>query len=295
MKLHPLNRKIISVVSGKGGTGKTTLATNLVAASKLFYNQKLLHYDIDSISYYIQRHQNKDLINDLTMLSLESIAGKYLQKAGTEYREKTEDGKIIIEKIIVDTFRSLKNYQDLAEVREQHTALLRYLTQEYQLVIKSLPGTKESWRFIDPQDSILLVLEPSDFSHYDAFGFTLNLIEKGIINKQKPLYVIANKIPEKLAIEQFKNKKEVNNYLLTRFINSLKTAIPDKKIALTELDNQEDLDIKLIPLWHLPYDTSISEDQNNIFILNDNNRDLTAYKVFRALAKQFFSNQTNEI
>ncbi len=165
-----LKNKVLAITSGKGGVGKTTLASNLaVALAKL--EKKVIVMDLD-----------------LAMPNLDIAMGVKVRGLG----EALKDGKdvLIVHNHSCDILATLPikdGYKNMGML-EKIKNIIDEVRQKYEVVVLDFPPGIEALDVIDKNTYVLIVANPEKLSIVDAYN-----VSETLEGRAKVLGVVINK------------------------------------------------------------------------------------------------------
>lgn len=167
-----LKGKVLAITSGKGGVGKTTLASNLaVAFAKL--NKRLLVVDLD-----------------LAMPNLDIAMGVYSSGLSEVLKGERSVEEAVVRKHGCSILATLpiKNGYRSREIVEKIKEVIEYARQSYEVVILDFPPGSEAVDVVGEDTYVLIVANPEKLSIADAYN--VKLVLEG---KAKVLGVVINR------------------------------------------------------------------------------------------------------
>ncbi len=165
-----LKNKVLAITSGKGGVGKTTLASNLaVALGKL--KKKVIVMDLD-----------------LAMPNLDIAMGVEVKGPG----EALKDGKdvLTVHNYGCDILATLpiKDGYKNSGMLEKIKNIIDDVRQKYEVVVLDFPPGIEALDVIDENTCVLIIANPEKLSIADAYN-----VSKALEGRAKVLGVVINK------------------------------------------------------------------------------------------------------
>ncbi len=165
-----LSRKVLAVVSGKGGVGKTTLATNL-AVTLGRMGKKVLLVDMDIAM------PNVDLAMGVEAESIDKV----LEGQGI----KEKHGCSVLSILPVEG--GYRNREAVEKLRE----LIERLREEHEVVILDFPPGIEGLEVIDGSMDVVVIANPDRMSIADA-----NNVKRTLEGRANLLGVVVNRAGE---------------------------------------------------------------------------------------------------
>jgi|Deesub1362A_J573_1020465.scaffolds.fasta_scaffold00662_22 MinD-like ATPase involved in chromosome partitioning or flagellar assembly len=167
-----LKGKVLAVTSGKGGVGKTTLASNLaVALAKL--NRRVLVVDLDLAM------PNLDIAMGVNAKGLDKVLKE--QRSVEEAVVRKHGCSILATLPIKNGYRSKETVEKIKKVIEE-------VKQSYEVVVLDFPPGIEALDVIGEDTYVLIIANPEKLSIADAYN-----VKRVLEGRAKLLGVVINK------------------------------------------------------------------------------------------------------
>jgi septum site-determining protein MinD len=167
-----LKNKVLAITSGKGGVGKTTLASNLaVALAKL--KKRVIVIDLD-----------------LAMPNLDIAMGVECRGLEEALKEGKGIEEVVVRNLGCDILATLPikdGYKDRGML-EKIKEVIGEISQRYEVVVLDFPPGVEALDVIDSDTQVLIVANPEKLSIADAYN-----VKRALEGRARVLGVVINK------------------------------------------------------------------------------------------------------
>ena len=184
--------RIIGIVSGKGGVGKTTLTANLGAALAKYFEKRVLltdfNFGFSDLAYYLNLYYYPFTLTDFL-----------------ERKKKIEE-VIYSNPFLKVKFLPSLNFNLLEKNLNKIKKTLKKLEFDF-ILLDSAPGLKETSYIVPLVEEFIVVTSLDHFSFFE----TKNLLEKLRRTRKKILGIVINKKGEskfEVEVERIKELKE---------------------------------------------------------------------------------------
>ena len=250
-----MHNKIITVVSGKGGTGKTTVVSNLAVAISSI-GKSVLVFDAD-----------------MSLANLDISFGVKPKKTIVDFVE----GKATLQEVIIkvrDNIFMIPALSGLSEM-EKLTQLQRsgvsnavsQLKKHFDVILVDSPAgiTSRATDYILDYGQVVVVLNNDILSLTDSFATIKTLHNKKGIKEFK---IVNNKMTVSESTALFTKIKSASNKFLPNTILELSGTINDRKDFISALNSQKPLSLtnKEILNDFIDLFESVSSSTNSSFI-----------------------------
>ena len=221
----PRHAKTISVVSGKGGVGKSNFALNL-SLELINKQKKVLLIDLDvgmgNINILLGLHAEQTIIDMLdNLLPIQDII-----EVGPNNLAFISGGSAVT------------NFFTMNETRRTYFfTQFTKLVSEYDFIIFDIGAgaTSESMFFVLASDESIVITTPEPTSITDAYGMIKHIINK---RRNMPIYVVMNRCySQKSGLKSLDKFQQVVAKFLQVEINKLGT-LPEDKFVSTAVMQQ---------------------------------------------------------
>ncbi|MFA1820657.1 MinD/ParA family protein [Virgibacillus oceani] len=218
MKYNPRQAKTLSIISGKGGVGKSNVALNF-CLQLINHQKKVLLFDLDfgmgNVDILLGLHPNKTIID----MFHEQLPIYDVIEEGPGGLAYIAGGSVLSSLFKTDS-RMMDYFFDQYE----------QLINMYDYIIFDMGAgvSEESIRFILPSDECIVVTTPEPTSITDAYGMIKYILS---YNPSMPLHVVMNRSQtEKTGYEALKRFKKVVGQFLKADIELMGTLPEDKTV-----------------------------------------------------------------